>query len=196
MVSNDNPQSEEEPCPLKRGDAEFAKALEMPETGACYQQLDRAAAHFAEADAAKPGNLAIHLRRVSTAFLSSGKSKERIESARASAAELAALANACDSPDAFHARAVAATVAGDFDAAWSDYVALAEMAETNFLSKARHLARQMARIAGLAMDHFDGAFAPSNGFPRFLPSVFSVQSVVPISEFGFADFTDPRQYCR
>ncbi len=162
MVPNDNPQTDGELCPLERGDVEFAKALEMPETGARYQQLDRAAARFAEADAAKPGDIAIRLRRVAAAFLASGKSKERIDSARVSAAELGDLAGTGDSPDAFHARAVVATVAGDFDAARAAFLALADhpQVETAHLAKARHLARQMARIAGLAMDHFDSAFPP------------------------------------
>ncbi len=161
MAPNDNPPTECEPCPLELGDAEFAKALEMPETGARYQQLDRAAARFAEADAAKPGDIAIRLRRVAAAFLASGKSRERIESARASAQELAAAANGC-SPDDFHARAVAALVAGDSEAASVAYQALAAHpgADTAHLANTRHLARQMARIAGLAMDHFDGAFPP------------------------------------
>jgi hypothetical protein len=53
MAPDDNPPTEREPCPLERGDAEFAKALDMPETGARYQQLDRASVLFAEADAAK-----------------------------------------------------------------------------------------------------------------------------------------------
>lgn len=162
MVPNDNPPTECEPCPLELGDAEFAKALEMPETGARYQQLDRAAALFAEADAAKPGDIGIRLRRVAAAFLASGKSGERIESARASARELGEMAGAGESPDAFHARAVAALVAGDFDAAWVAYQALADHpgADTAHLAKARHLARHMARSAGLAMDRFDGAFPP------------------------------------
>lgn len=162
MVPNDNPPTEGEPCPLERGDAEFVKALEMPETGARYQQLDRAAAYFAKADAAKLGDIAIRLRRVAIAFLASGKSKERIQSARASAQELGDGAGAGDSPEDFHARAVAALVAGDFDAAWAAYQALAAHpdADTAHLAKARHLARHMARSAGLAMDRFDGAFPP------------------------------------
>jgi class 3 adenylate cyclase len=160
MAPNDNPPTESEPCPLGRGDAEFAKALEMPETGARHQQLDRAAAFFAEADAAKTGDIAIRLRRVATAFLASGKSSERIGAARASAKELGD--GAGDSPDDFHARAVAASVVGDFDAAWAAYQALADHpgADTAQLAKARHLARHMARSAGLAMDRFDGAFPP------------------------------------
>lgn len=117
MDTSDSPPTESKPCSLELGDTAFAKALEMPETGARYQQLDRSAALFAEAYAVNPGDIAIRLRRVATAFLASGKSKERIESARASAQELAALANECDSPDDFHARAVAALVAGDSDAA-------------------------------------------------------------------------------
>jgi class 3 adenylate cyclase len=160
MVPNEKQPTEGEPSALALGDREFSKALEMPETGARYQQLDRAAVHFVEADAAQPGDLAIRLRCVVVAFLASGKAKERIESVRASAKELAALAGAGDSPDAFHARAVAALVVGDFDAAWSAYVALAEMADTEFLAKARHLARHMARSCGLAKDHFDSAFPP------------------------------------
>jgi len=162
MVPNDNPQTECEPCPLGRGDAEFLKALEMPETGARYQQLDRAAALFAETDAAKPGDIAIRLRRVATAFLASGKSKERMESARLSAAQLVVIVGGGESPDAFHARAVAALVAGNFDYAWGIYQSLAAHpdSETAHLAKARHLARHMARSAGLAMDHFDGAFPP------------------------------------
>lgn len=125
MVPNDNPPTEGEPCPLGRGDAELLKALEMPETGARYQQLDRAAAHFAEADAAKPGEIAIWLWRVATAFLASGKSKERMGAARASAKELGDAAGTGDSPDDFHAHAMAALVAGNFDCAWVTYQSLA-----------------------------------------------------------------------
>lgn len=160
MTPNDNPPTESEPCPLGLGDAEFAKALGMPETGARYQQLDRAAALFAEADGAKPGDIAIRLRRAATAFLASGKSGERIAAARASARELGGMAGAGDSPDAFHARAVAALVGGDFDAAREAYRSLACAADAAYLARARHLARQMARSAGLAMDRFDGAFPP------------------------------------
>ncbi len=157
-----NPPASPENQSLPLGDALLQKALKAPDASARYQQLDRALTQFSRIVAENPRNTEAALSCVTTRFLAAGKSKELLSAARTEADKLLSFSSGGDDPKPLHARAVALVVKGDLENAYGAFADLAAHPEAGveYLAKARHLARHMARANGWAADSMDDAFPP------------------------------------
>ncbi len=147
---------------LKQADAMRDAALENPLLTSRHQMLDRALELYERVAESAPDDASILSRRVSTRYLSAGKSNGLLSAARDAASGVLERIRDCGTEDDIHARAVCELVLGNFDSAENAYSLLSSHPDSGVktLARARHLARHLALAAGLPRDRFDSAFPP------------------------------------